>query len=49
MSFFIKQKVPDRKTSVKDETYTEIYLRGATLIHGNDPVRLSGYQHIPGN
>ena len=23
-------------------------IRGATLIHRNDPMRLAGYQHIPG-
>ena len=39
--------------SVKDEyAYCFAYatlIRGATLIHRNDPMRLAGYQHIPGN
>jgi len=26
-----------------------IMIRGATLIHGCETVRLAGYQHIPGN
>ena len=25
-----------------------MFIRGATLIHRNDPMHLAGYQHIPG-
>ncbi len=33
------------KCSAKDE----YMIRGATLVHGNDAVRLAEYQHTPGN